>query len=66
MEKPMDADAQTNSLTLQLSKSDFAILEKFRGDLSPDAFISALLRMIDSGAVASTPDWVKEKDRQQQ
>jgi len=36
-------------------------MEKYRGELSIDAFLSALLRMIDSGAVLDTPEWVKKK-----
>ncbi len=52
---------EEKELVLRLSHSDFKILEKFRGELSPDAFISALLRMIDSGAVGNTPGWVKDE-----
>jgi hypothetical protein len=61
MEHKRDSSPEVRQLELRLSASDFAILEKFRGDLSPDAFISALLRMIDSGAVMNTPAWVKPK-----
>ena len=62
METSRDPSGEHQELVLRLSGSDFKILEKFRGELSPDAFISALLRMIDSGAVVSTPDWVKDKE----
>ena len=59
METPREAPGKHKDLVLRLSASDFAILEKFRGELSSDAFISALLRMIDSGAVVNKPGWVK-------
>lgn len=62
MEKSQASEPRSRAFTVQLSESDCEILEKFRGDLSPDAFFSALLRMIDSGAVANTPDWLKGKD----
>lgn len=57
MDKP--SEPRPRDITFRLSESDYEILEKFRGDLSPDAFISALLRMIDTGAVVNTPDWLK-------
>jgi len=63
MEHKRDQPDEARKLELRLSPSDFAILEKFRGDLSPDAFLSALLRMIDSGAVINTPDWVKAREQ---
>jgi len=53
---------QHKAVVIRLSRSDFDILEKFRGELSPDAFVSALLRMIDSGAVMSKPEWVKDRE----
>jgi hypothetical protein len=56
------ASGATKTIALHLSESDHEILEKFRGDLTADAFISALLRMIDSGVVRNTPDWVKGAD----
>ena len=62
METPKASAGIHKVLVLRLSDSDFVILEKFRGELSPDAFISALLRMIDSGAVVNTPEWVKDKE----
>jgi len=62
MQKPRDASDEQKELVLRLSASDYAILEKFRAELSPDAFISALLRMIDSGAVVNKPDWVKVQE----
>ena len=62
MERAPDSDGDKKKLVLQLSELDFAILEKFRGELSPEAFISALLRMIDSGAVVNKPEWVKDKE----
>jgi hypothetical protein len=51
----------TKSITIRLPAEEFEILEKYRGDLRMDAFFSALLRMIDSGAIRSTPDWIKKK-----
>jgi hypothetical protein len=62
MEHKRDSAPENTELLLRLSASDYAILEKFRGDLTPEAFISALLRMIDSGAVMNTPPWVKPKE----
>jgi hypothetical protein len=44
-------------IDIDLCPSDFDRLNKYRGDLSNSAFISLLLRMIDSGAVSSSPDW---------
>jgi hypothetical protein len=64
MEALTEAEGGHRELVLRLSPADFLILEKFRGDLTPDAFISALLRMIDSGAVVPTPDWAKRKDKE--
>jgi hypothetical protein len=49
-------------IVVRLSSSDHAILEKFRGDLSADAFLSAVLRMIESGAVRAKPDWVRDEE----
>ncbi len=62
MQAPRDTSGEHKELVLRLSASDFAILEKFRGELRPDAFISALLRMIDSGAVVNKPEWVKVEE----
>jgi hypothetical protein len=62
METPRESSGDKRDVLIRLSPSDFDILEKFRGELSPDAFISALLRMIDSGAVMSKPDWVKDNE----
>jgi hypothetical protein len=62
METRREVPGEYKELILRLSASDFIILEKFRGELSPDAFISALLRMIDSGAVVNKPDWVKTEE----
>ena len=62
METSGEAPGEHREVILRLSAADFAILEKFRGELSPDAFISALLRMIDSGAVVSKPGWVKTEE----
>ncbi len=54
-----ETPARERTLTLHLTEEDYAILEKFRGELSHDSFVSALLRMLDSGAVKDTPEWVK-------
>jgi hypothetical protein len=62
METVTNAANQHEDLVLRLSQADFKILDKFRGELSPDAFISALLRMIDSGAVVNKPEWVKAEE----
>jgi hypothetical protein len=62
METAPESAGEHRELVLRLSDSDFKILEKFRGELTPDAFVSALLRMIDSGAVVSKPEWVKTEE----
>jgi hypothetical protein len=59
--KPHRGKHAKKSITLQLSQGDLAILDGFRGHLTRDAFISALLRMIDTGAVSKTPEHVKKK-----
>ena len=61
MEEPSAPDADFRTLSIRLTAQDREILEKYRGELSTDAFFSALLRMIDSGAVLNTPEWVKKK-----
>ena len=48
-------------IEVHLTASDFEILEKYRGQLTTDAFLSMLLRLIDSGAVSCTPRWVEKK-----
>ena len=45
-------------LSVSLSKSDLAILNRFRGEMSPDEFLAAILRMLDSKAVSATPGWI--------
>jgi hypothetical protein len=62
METARGSEGELRDIAVRLSHGDFQILEKFRGDLSPDAFFSALLRMIDSGAVMPTPEWVRETE----
>jgi hypothetical protein len=59
MESARPFDEEHKVVSLRLTGNDFQILEKFRGELSHDAFISALLRMIDSSAVMTKPEWVK-------
>jgi hypothetical protein len=49
------------TLVIHLNTIDFEIFEKYRGDLTPDAFMSALLRMIDTGAVRDKPSWIEER-----
>jgi len=61
MEEPSAPDADFRTISIRLTAQDRAIMEKYRGELSIDAFLSALLRMIDSGAVLDTPEWVKKK-----
>ena len=63
MEIPPETAGEHKDVVLKLSARDFNILEKFRGELTPDAFISALLRMIDSGAVMNKPEWVKIEEK---
>ncbi len=52
------SDLLGHVLEVHLSQHDYKILDKYRGTLSYDAFISMLLRVIDSGAVSSTPMWL--------
>jgi hypothetical protein len=59
MEKPSYPAPDSKTISISLTASDLKILDKFRGELSQETFISALLRMIDSGSIQSTPDWVK-------
>ena len=62
MQTSPDSHEEPKELLLKLSSSDFKILEKLRGNLGPDAFISVLLRMIDSGAVMNKPEWVRNTE----
>lgn len=62
MENCPESSEEQRTVTVRLSPSDFAILERFRGEMSTDAFFSVLLRMIDSGAVVNKPQWVKESE----
>ncbi len=62
MEKSSDAAEEQKTIVVRLVQSDFEILERFRGEMTPEAFISVLLRMIDSGAVVTKPQWVKEAE----
>ena len=62
MPTSLDSPEEPKELLLRLSSSDFKILEKFRGNLGTDAFISVLLRMIDSGAVMNKPEWVRDTE----
>jgi hypothetical protein len=64
MENAGESAGEQRTLVIRLCGDDFAILEKFRGDLSPEAFFSALLRMIDSGAVMNKPEWVRQKEEE--
>jgi hypothetical protein len=61
--EPSKSEAM-KSIVIHLDPVDFQIFEKYRGDLSPDAFMSALLRMIDTGAVRDTPGWIQPKSVQ--
>ncbi len=49
------------TLLVRLNPGDIEILDKYRGDLTRDAFMAVLLRMIDSGAVSQTPNQVKKR-----
>jgi hypothetical protein len=62
MENAPKGAEEPRTISLRLCPKDFEILERFRGELSHDAFVSALLRMIDSGAVLTKPDWVKQSE----
>ena len=64
MEEPSAPGADFKTISIRLAAQDLEIMEKYRGELSVDAFLSALLRMIDSGAVLNTPDWIKKKKDQ--
>ncbi len=62
MEKNREMGQEEKTVVVRLAPSDYEILERFRGDLNPDAFFSVLLRLINSGAVMSKPEWVKEAE----
>jgi len=42
-------------VSLFLSEDAVAIMNRLRGDMSPDEFIDLLIRMVDSGAVGPVP-----------
>jgi hypothetical protein len=50
------------SLTVTLLKQDVDIIERYRGELSVDAFLTVVLRMIDSGAVRPLPKCEEESE----
>jgi hypothetical protein len=59
------ADSSRNPLPktkfeVWLEPNEVEILQKYRGDLSPEAFITVLIRILDSGAVSDIPDWVRQ------
>jgi hypothetical protein len=56
-----DPENTDKKIELRLSKADSMILEKFRGDLSPEDFFKVVLRMLDSGAVSEIPPWIRPK-----
>lgn len=60
MEEIRHPEPANRTLEIHLTTGDFQILEKYRGELTPDAFIASLLRMIDGGTVSGTPGWVKK------
>jgi hypothetical protein len=62
MESVSSPDEEYKVVSLRLLSDDFQILEKYRGDLAHDAFVSALLRMLDTGAVKIKPAWVKDEE----
>jgi len=43
-----------------LDPSEVETLHKYRGDLSPEAFIAVLIRILESGAVSNIPDWARK------
>ena len=64
MEEPSAPGSDAKTISIRLATKDVEILDKYRGELSVDAFLSALLRMIDSGVVLNTPEWVQRKKDQ--
>jgi hypothetical protein len=62
MEGNRDLNAENRTLQICLKEDDLQILDKYRGELTRDAFLSALLQMVESGAVSKTPDWVQKKE----
>jgi hypothetical protein len=61
MKKSGHPESRDGTIELHLTASDLQILDKYRGELTRDMFVSSLLRMIDSGAVSSMPAWAKKK-----
>jgi hypothetical protein len=61
MEHPSHLEPLDRVIEVHLTANDFEILEKYRGQLTTDAFLSTLLRLIDSDAVSCTPRWVGKK-----
>jgi hypothetical protein len=59
-DKGLTKDSSAQEFTVRLADGDAKILDRFRGDLSREAFISILLRMVDSGAVSRPPDGLKD------
>jgi len=58
---PNRSNQEFKVLTLTLAEDDLSILDKFRGELTRDAFIAVLLRIIETGAVSQTPVPAKKK-----
>jgi hypothetical protein len=51
--------ARKTKFEVWLNAADVESLHKYRGDLSPEAFITALIRILESGAVSDVPNWAR-------
>jgi hypothetical protein len=49
-------------LEIQLSVEDARLLDECRGDLPPEVFLIALLRLAGRGRVSGSPVWIKKSD----
>jgi hypothetical protein len=55
----MSSEPPYEVVVVPLLPEDAAMLDKWRGELSREAFLLALLRMCTSGAVSNPPDWTR-------
>lgn len=62
-QKRMAADTRESlrktKFEIWLEPAEVEILNKYRSDLSADAFMTVLIRILDSGAVSDIPNWVR-------
>jgi hypothetical protein len=51
--------ARKTKFEVLLGPAEVEMLHEYRGDLSPEAFIAALIRILESGAVSDIPPWAR-------